>query len=162
LNPTADGADALAAFLANCFSEASLPVGFFAVCLVLAIMKVLLFLTMVLRVCDDEGGCVERCAHWFLLVPAHAVFVAHFMYHVYNDGNPFLKHYMYVPLLLYCILINKHFRFLSSQDLYEFFCGQSYGPKQFSYIHILCVQYAYGTCILFHSFIVSYFVNKHF
>jgi hypothetical protein len=43
LNPTADGADAIAAFLANCFSEALLPVDFFAVCLVLPIMKVLLF-----------------------------------------------------------------------------------------------------------------------
>jgi hypothetical protein len=37
------GAAALAAFVANCFTEALLPVDFFVVCFVLAIMKVLLF-----------------------------------------------------------------------------------------------------------------------
>ncbi len=34
----ADGADAIAAFVANCFTEALLSVVFFAVCFVLAIM----------------------------------------------------------------------------------------------------------------------------
>jgi hypothetical protein len=34
---------ALAAFVANCFTEALPPVDFFAVCFVLTIMKVLLF-----------------------------------------------------------------------------------------------------------------------
>ena len=43
LIPPADGAAALAAFVANCFTEALPPVDFFAVCFVLAIMKVLLF-----------------------------------------------------------------------------------------------------------------------
>jgi hypothetical protein len=39
----ADGTAALAAFVANCFTKALLPVNFFAVFFVLAIMKVLLF-----------------------------------------------------------------------------------------------------------------------
>jgi hypothetical protein len=34
-------------------------------------------------------------------VPADTVFVIHFIYHVYNDGNPFLKHYMCIPLPIY-------------------------------------------------------------
>jgi hypothetical protein len=42
-DPPADGAATLAAFVANCFEEALPPVDFFAVCFVLAIMKVLLF-----------------------------------------------------------------------------------------------------------------------
>ena len=47
---------------------------------------------------------------FFWCEPMQSLWV-HFMYHVYNDGNPFLKHYMYIPLLLYCILVNTHFRF---------------------------------------------------
>jgi hypothetical protein len=43
LIPPAAGAAALAAFVANCFTEALLPVDFFAICFVLAKMKVLLF-----------------------------------------------------------------------------------------------------------------------
>ena len=43
LIPPADGAAALAAFVANCFTEALLPVDFFAVYFILAIMKVLFF-----------------------------------------------------------------------------------------------------------------------
>jgi hypothetical protein len=39
----AAGAAALEAYVANCFLEALLPVNFFAVCIILAIMKVLLF-----------------------------------------------------------------------------------------------------------------------
>jgi hypothetical protein len=39
----ADGAASLAAFVANCFTKALLPVNFFAVCFVLATMKVLFF-----------------------------------------------------------------------------------------------------------------------
>jgi hypothetical protein len=39
----ANGTAALAAFVANCFTEALPPVDFLAVCFVLAIMKVLLF-----------------------------------------------------------------------------------------------------------------------
>ena len=42
-SPPAAGTAALAAFVANCFTEALLPVDFFAVCFILAIMKVLLF-----------------------------------------------------------------------------------------------------------------------
>jgi histone H3 len=41
-DPPAAGAAALAAFVANCFKEALLPVDFFAICFVLAIMMVLL------------------------------------------------------------------------------------------------------------------------
>jgi hypothetical protein len=41
LIPPAAGAATLAAFVANSFTEALLPVHFFAVCFVLAIMKVL-------------------------------------------------------------------------------------------------------------------------
>jgi hypothetical protein len=43
LIPPADSADDLAAFVANCFTEALLPVNFFALCFILTIMKVLLF-----------------------------------------------------------------------------------------------------------------------
>jgi hypothetical protein len=43
LIPPADGTAALAAFVANCFTEALPQVDFLAVCFVLAIMKVLLF-----------------------------------------------------------------------------------------------------------------------
>jgi hypothetical protein len=43
LIPPADGADALAAFVGNFFLPAWLPVDFFAVCFVLAIVKVLWF-----------------------------------------------------------------------------------------------------------------------
>ncbi len=43
LIPPADGTAALAAFVANCFTEALPPVDFLAVCFVLSIMKVLLF-----------------------------------------------------------------------------------------------------------------------
>jgi hypothetical protein len=39
---------------------------------------------------------------FFWCQPAQSLW-AHFMYHVYNNGNPFLKHYMYILLLLYCI-----------------------------------------------------------
>jgi hypothetical protein len=42
-DPTAAGTAALAAFVANCFTEALPPIDFFVVCFVLAIMKVLLF-----------------------------------------------------------------------------------------------------------------------
>jgi hypothetical protein len=43
LIPPAVGTDALAAFVADCLTEALLPVDFFAVCFVLTIIKVLLF-----------------------------------------------------------------------------------------------------------------------
>jgi hypothetical protein len=42
-SPPAAGTAALAAFVANCLLEALPPVDFFAVCFVLAIIKVLLF-----------------------------------------------------------------------------------------------------------------------
>jgi hypothetical protein len=43
LIPPSDSTAALAAFVADCFTEALPPVDFFAVCFILAIMKVLVF-----------------------------------------------------------------------------------------------------------------------
>jgi hypothetical protein len=42
-DPPPDVTATLAAFVADCFTEALLPVDFFAGCFILAIMKVLLF-----------------------------------------------------------------------------------------------------------------------
>ena len=101
LIPPALDATIHAAFVANSILLALPPVHFPTICFVLAIMKILFFNNghqddVMMNIVVSKGVHIG----FFWCQPVQSLWAC-LMYHVYNDSNPFLKHYMYIPLLLY-------------------------------------------------------------